>query len=192
METYQAPPSATVSVHSLRDNVNHQRKGVIRGYTPKDALAWGKLVRVVRGAAFDVTVDLPKGSPTFGRQQPSVDGHQQAHAVDSSRFAHGFETLEEDTVFHYKVTALYHPSLRGGHGSVRRSRTGHSLAESEPSRIRERPDPSPNFLRNIPTRFQPIKLPASPTNGPSVCNRERTLYKKRRSVNSRRFTFKSI
>jgi dTDP-4-dehydrorhamnose 3,5-epimerase len=70
--------------------------------------AQGKLVRVVKGSAFDVAVDIRRGSRTFGRWTGLVldaDKHQQLWIPTG--FAHGFMALEDDTHFLYKTTDFY-------------------------------------------------------------------------------------
>lgn len=95
----------------VQDNESVSGQGVLRGlHFQVPDRAQGKLVRVVRGAALDVVVDLRKNSPTFG-------GHQKVMLTGENRwqfwvppgFAHGFLTLEPDTVFCYKCTEVYSP-----------------------------------------------------------------------------------
>ena len=85
--------------------------GTVRGlHLQVEPHAQGKLVRVLRGAIFDVAVDLRPNSPTFG-QHTSVEleaGDNRAFWLPPG-FAHGFCTLTENTVVAYKVTALYEP-----------------------------------------------------------------------------------
>jgi len=98
-------------VHFVQDNESVSGTNVLRGlHFQIPDRAQGKLVRVARGAALDVAVDLRKGSPTFGQ-------HQKALLTEENRwqfwvpegFAHGFLTLEPDTVFCYKCTEVYSP-----------------------------------------------------------------------------------
>lgn len=92
--------------HFVQDNQSMSAKGVLRGLhfqvSPK---AQGKLVRVVKGAVFDVAVDIRPDSPTFGQWEGvelSEENHRQLWIPPG--LAHGFVTLEEGTVFQYKVT----------------------------------------------------------------------------------------
>jgi dTDP-4-dehydrorhamnose 3,5-epimerase len=96
----------------VQDNHAHNpAKGTLRGLhyqlPPK---AQGKLLRVTRGAAFDVAVDVRSSSPTFGSQVSvilSAENWRQLWVPPG--FAHGYCTLEDDTEVLYKVTDFYSP-----------------------------------------------------------------------------------
>ncbi|NJM31661.1 MAG: dTDP-4-dehydrorhamnose 3,5-epimerase [Limnobacter sp.] len=90
----------------VQDNQSQSAKGVLRGLhfqvSPK---AQGKLVRVVQGAVFDVAVDIRPDSPTFGQSEGVVLSQTNHHQLwIPPGLAHGFVTLEDKTVFQYKVT----------------------------------------------------------------------------------------
>lgn len=77
--------------------------------------AQGKLVRVLRGAIVDVAVDIRTGSPTFGRHVAArldAEGGEQIWVPPG--FAHGYCTLEDDTMVAYKVTDFYSAPDDGG------------------------------------------------------------------------------
>ncbi len=96
----------------LQDNLSGSGKGVLRGmHYQLEPHGMGKLVRVVKGSIFDVAVDLRRGSPTFGRWLGITlcEGSGEALWIPAG-FAHGFLSLEEGTLVHYKCDGLYEPS----------------------------------------------------------------------------------
>lgn len=113
LESWNAHAFAAIGVDAafVQDNHSRSAKGVLRGLHFQNPDPQGKLVRVVAGAAWDVAVDLRRGSATFGRW----------HGVELSAanrrllwvppgFAHGFLTLADDTDFLYKCTAFHRPA----------------------------------------------------------------------------------
>lgn len=96
-------------VEFVQDNHSRSQRGVLRGlHYQCQPHAQGKLVRVVRGSAFDVAVDLRQGSPTFGHWVGvMLDAQTQRQVWIPPGFAHGFLALEDDTHFLYKATAFY-------------------------------------------------------------------------------------
>lgn len=95
----------------VQDNQSCNKAGVLRGLhyqvTPHPQ---GKLVRVVSGAAWDVAVDIRRGSPTFGRWvgvELTAENLRQLWVPEG--LAHGFVALEDDTHFLYKTTDVYAP-----------------------------------------------------------------------------------
>lgn len=118
LESYNA---ALFSQHGLptdfvQDNQSESRKGVIRGlHFQTGKHAQGKLVRVVKGKALDVAVDLRKDSATFGRHFAILLEAEKSNMLwIPPGFAHGFEALQDDTVFLYKVTSPYHQPSEAG------------------------------------------------------------------------------
>jgi dTDP-4-dehydrorhamnose 3,5-epimerase len=96
-------------VEFVQDNHSCSRCGVLRGLHYQVApRAQGKLVRVVRGSAWDVAVDLRRDSPTFARWiGVTLDADSQRQLWIPPGFAHGFIALEDDTHFLYKTTEFY-------------------------------------------------------------------------------------
>ena len=98
-----------LTVNFVQDNQSTSRKGVLRAlHYQLPPHAQGKLVRVVRGAAYDVAVDLRRGSPSFGKwvgERLSAENRRQLWIP--AGFAHGFLALEEETEFLYKTTDFW-------------------------------------------------------------------------------------
>lgn len=94
----------------VQDNHSRSAQGVLRGLHYQVKQPQGKLVRVVRGAVFDVAVDIRQTSPTFGQWvgvELSEDNHRQLWVPPG--FAHGFVVLSESADFLYKTTDYYAP-----------------------------------------------------------------------------------
>lgn len=95
-----------LNIKFVQDNHSRSRYGVLRGlHYQLPPHAQGKLVRCVRGAVFDVAVDIRKSSPTFGQwvgTELSESNHRQFWIPPG--FAHGFLTLSETADFLYKTT----------------------------------------------------------------------------------------
>lgn len=99
-------------VQFVQDNHSRSAKGVLRGLHYQIQQPQGKLVRVVRGAVFDVAVDLRKSSATFGQwvgAELSEDNHRQLWVP--AGFAHGFVVLSESAEFLYKTSDYYAPEF---------------------------------------------------------------------------------
>lgn len=101
----------------VQDNHSYSKTvGTVRGlHLQLLPHAQAKLVRCVRGAIWDVAVDLRRGSPTYGQytsaELSAENGHQFYIPVG---YAHGFVTLESDTEIVYKVTSFYAPTHDAG------------------------------------------------------------------------------
>lgn len=96
-------------------NESKSKKGTIRGLHFQQKYSQGKLIRVIKGAVFDVAVDLRFGSPTFGKWmgfELSEYNHDVLYIPEG--FAHGFLALEDDTIFSYKCTNKYAPEFDSG------------------------------------------------------------------------------
>ena len=94
----------------VQDNFSHSKRGVLRGLHFQHPGGQGKLVRVVQGEIYDVTVDVRAGSPTFGRWQALTLGGGEARQLwVPPGYAHGFLVLSEQALVEYKCTAYYEP-----------------------------------------------------------------------------------
>lgn len=96
----------------VQDNESKSSTGVLRGlHFQVPPFDQGKLVRVVKGRVLDVAVDLRKNSPTYGQHlSVELSGDNGKQFWIPPGFAHGFLTLEDETIFAYKCTNYYHPA----------------------------------------------------------------------------------
>jgi dTDP-4-dehydrorhamnose 3,5-epimerase len=118
-ETFQRTDFAAQLLDNdfLQDNQSSSdRPGTVRGlHFQRPPFAQTKLVRVLLGSIFDVAVDLRRSSPSFGRHiaiELSSAGDEQL--LIPAGFAHGFCTLEPNTVVFYKVDQVYSAAHEGG------------------------------------------------------------------------------
>ena len=104
-----------ISGNFVQDNQSLSSKGVLRGlHFQNPPYEQGKLVRVVKGSVLDVAVDIRKDSPTYGE-------YIMVHLNEDNKrmfwippgFAHGFLTLEDNTIFSYKCTGKYNKESEG-------------------------------------------------------------------------------
>ncbi len=117
METYnlQDMTEAGLDMKFVQDNQSMSVKGVLRGLHFQKQYPQGKLVRAIKGAVFDVAVDLREGSATYGKWygvELSAENKKQFYI--SEGFAHGFLVLTDTAEFCYKCTNFYHPEDEGG------------------------------------------------------------------------------
>ncbi len=112
LETFSAERYAEVGIVGpfVQDNWSRSLKHTLRGLHFQQPNAQGKLVGVLRGAVYDVAVDVRTDSPTFGKWYgvELSDGNKQQLWVPPG-FAHGFCVLSDEADFVYKCTALYAP-----------------------------------------------------------------------------------
>ena len=95
----------------VQDNVSYSKKNVLRGLHYQLPNPQGKLVSVLQGSVLDVIVDLRKSSDTFGEWQGfELSDQNRLMLFVPEGFAHGFLTLSDNVIFHYKCTSHYDPS----------------------------------------------------------------------------------
>lgn len=117
LETFQSDrykELAGIDLPFVQDNHSRSAKGVLRGLHFQKTKPQGKLVRVVRGAVFDVAVDIRKDSPTYGQWEGvllSEENKKQFWVPPG--LAHGFLVLSDVADFEYKCTDYYDPSDEG-------------------------------------------------------------------------------
>jgi len=111
VETYNSKryKESGIDLNFVQDNLSKSSKGVLRGlHFQEGEFAQGKLVQIISGAVLDVAVDIRPDSKTFGEYfaiELSEENKKQFWIPPG--FAHGFLTLQENTIFSYKCTNLY-------------------------------------------------------------------------------------
>lgn len=117
METFSQPKfqALGISPEFLQDNHSRSCKGTLRGLHFQSSPGQAKLVRCVRGAVWDVAVDIRPASPTFGKWH-AVELTEENHAMFfvPVGFAHGFCVLTDSADFVYKVSSVYNPKTECG------------------------------------------------------------------------------
>lgn len=112
-ELYNEPAfqAAGLRITWVQDNISSSHKHVVRGLHYQLGRPQAKLVRVLRGAVIDVAVDLRRSSPTFGKHVSVelAEGDGRALLVPAG-FAHGFVSLQDNTVMMYKVNDVHYPA----------------------------------------------------------------------------------
>lgn len=113
MERYK---EAGINLSFVQDNLSSSAKGVLRGlHFQKKPFAQGKLVQVIKGKVLDVAVDIRKNSPTRGQYVAvELSGENKKQLWIAPGLAHGFLSLEDNTIFSYKCTNLYNPDAERG------------------------------------------------------------------------------
>lgn len=104
------------NIEFVQDNESLSSKGILRGlHLQSPPHGQSKLVRVIQGSVLDVAVDIRKNSPTYGKHQMielSATNKKQFFVPEG--FAHGFLTLEDNTIFQYKCSNYYNPKSELG------------------------------------------------------------------------------
>ena len=113
IETYHTGKYAEGGIPKpfVQDNHSHSKKGVLRGLHYQRRHPQGKLVSVVRGAVYDVAIDVRRGSPAFGKWVGRVlsdENHEQLYVPEGC--LHGFYVMSDAADVYYKCTELYMPA----------------------------------------------------------------------------------
>ncbi|MDB5005731.1 MAG: dTDP-4-dehydrorhamnose 3,5-epimerase [Mucilaginibacter sp.] len=100
---------AGIDADFVQDNQSFSHKGAVRGlHGQANPFAQGKLVRVIAGSVLDVAIDIRTGSSTYGKHvSVMLSGENKLMFWIPAGFLHGFATLEDNTIFTYKVNNLY-------------------------------------------------------------------------------------
>ncbi|KKR41293.1 MAG: dTDP-4-dehydrorhamnose 3,5-epimerase [candidate division WWE3 bacterium GW2011_GWA1_42_12] len=117
-ETYKKTDFEKIGIKEdfVQDNLSYSVQGVLRGlHYQMDPAAQGKLVMCLKGKVLDVTVDIRKGSPSYGKWRADVLTEKSGHMLYvPPGFAHGFLTLSKSAIFLYKCTKEYNPDADRG------------------------------------------------------------------------------
>jgi dTDP-4-dehydrorhamnose 3,5-epimerase len=117
-ESYSKRTLAEIGIEAdfLQDNQSMSQKGTGRGlHAQAHPFAQGKLVRVLQGSVMDVAVDARVGSPTYGRHVAvELNAANNLQLWVPPGCLHGFVTLEDNTIFAYKVTNYYDKASETG------------------------------------------------------------------------------
>ena len=112
LETWKdsAFAAANLNLQFVQDNHSHSMRWILRGLHYQVEMTQGKLVRVARGAVYDVAVDMRRASATFGQWVGAELSDSNHHLLwIPPGFAHGFLSLTDDVDFLYKCTNYYAP-----------------------------------------------------------------------------------
>lgn len=111
----QNTDDSLIQTYFVQDNVSYSKEGVFRGlhYQVGD-WSQAKLVRVLKGRVIDFVVDLREESNTFGKFEYFELSEKSGNSLFiPAYYAHGFLSLEDDTIFHYKCGNLYKKENEG-------------------------------------------------------------------------------
>ncbi len=114
LETYNKETYYNLGIYEtfIQDNISKSEKNVLRGlHFQNPPNAQGKLVSVIYGSVLDVAVDIRKNSATYGKYYIAELSENNKHILwIPPGFAHGFLTLQDNTIFSYKCTSLFNKS----------------------------------------------------------------------------------
>ena len=104
-----------IDIDFVQDNQSFSSKGVIRGlHFQNPPFAQGELVRVIQGSVLDVAVDIRNDSPSYGKYvSVLLSGTNKTMFWIPPGFAHGFSTLEDNTILSYKCSRVYNKESEG-------------------------------------------------------------------------------
>lgn len=117
METYSQRDmqEAGLNYSFVQDSQSMGTRGVLRGLHFQKRFPQAKLVRVIRGAVYDVAVDLRVGSPTYGKYHGEIlTADNKKQVLIPRGFAHGFLALSAEAEFCYKSDDFYHAEDEDG------------------------------------------------------------------------------
>jgi dTDP-4-dehydrorhamnose 3,5-epimerase len=117
VETFSAAAwrEAGIDAEFVQDNHSHSGRNILRGLHFQTSPGQAKLVRCLRGAIWDVAVDLRRGSPTLGSwESHELDDRAHRQLFVPIGFAHGFCVLSETADVAYRLSSYYDPGTEAG------------------------------------------------------------------------------
>lgn len=113
---YESFKQNTLNIDFVQENQSMSKKNVFRGFHFQTGdFAQSKLVRVVKGSVIDIVIDIRQNSLTFGKVfEIELNDINQYQLFVPRGFAHGFITLQDDTVFQYKCDNYYSKEHEAG------------------------------------------------------------------------------
>jgi len=104
-----------IDLNIAQTNISCSQKDVVRGlHFQNPPHAQGKLIRVITGGVLDVAVDIRKDAPTYGKYVAvELTEENRLGLWIPEGFAHGFRTLQDNTIFYYDCTSVYHRQSEG-------------------------------------------------------------------------------
>ena len=104
-----------LALEFVQNNQSLSNKNVLRGlHFQSPPFAQGKLIRVIKGSVLDIAVDIRKSSPTYGKHLViNLSEQNKMMFYIPEGFAHGFLTLEDNTIFSYKCTNFFNKESEG-------------------------------------------------------------------------------
>lgn len=104
-----------INRYFVQDNLSYSIHGTLRGLHFQIHKPQAKLIQVLQGEVFDVTVDVRPNSPHFGKWTGvTLSGENKRQLFIPEGFAHGFCVVSESALFHYKCSNFYDPGDEGG------------------------------------------------------------------------------
>lgn len=141
----------------MQGNVSSSARGVLRGLHYQWPKPQGKYVSVLEGEAWDVAVDIRRGSPHFGRWTAALlSGENKRHLWIPEGFAHGFVVLSERALFTYLCTATYDPAADA---SIRWDDADLAIDWPVSAPLLSAKDAKAPFLADVPQERLPIYAP---------------------------------
>jgi dTDP-4-dehydrorhamnose 3,5-epimerase len=141
-----------IDAEFVQDNQSLSQKNVLRGlHFQHPPFAQGKLVRVIKGSVLDVAVDIRKNSPTYGQHFLLVlDEKNKTMLWIPPGFAHGFLTLEDNTIFSYKCTNVYD---KNSEDAIRWNDPDIGIDWGTTTPLLSEKDKESNFFKDLKSRF---------------------------------------